>query len=399
MGKKKMSPRMRRAAEANEAVERITMCTQRLSADLADIPQAGENVRRLRRGESARWPQGLVDQYGAESILALNDNVSRNAVVDLWRQQGRVAYDIHPELATQLYRSDLKGKMPGNLFERLPHINPVIPLPRPWPFRSTRNGLIRAYFITGLKGQEAFCRTTDPGRTGLGVMPWIEWEGAAPDDYLEVTTPLFALPNTNGPFTLDDVLNQTSAWHNTVAQGGEMKLIRQILPGLMSLMMYLCCDNRDMPSEQQEASTGKRRQAAPPRDPYWVRVGWHIGPKLHSQRMLAQGGGRDRGGVSVPSGAEYGPQHRVGHYKVVHHGPKKSLQSLRWIQPYWTKKEELERMLEEGQEPGTQVVPVDHQRRDPSGHRDVKLANLGTEKAKEVREREAQRRREENMEW
>lgn len=401
MGKdKKPSPRVRRAAETNEAVERIIACTARAARDLAAIPQASENVRRLRRGEPAQWSRALISQYGAESILGVNDHVARNAVVDLWRQQGRIAYDLHPEMAAQLYRADLKGKLPGGLFNRLPHINPLIPLPRPWPFRSTRNGLIRGYFLTGLIGREAFCPTTDPNRVGLGIMPWIEWEGADPDNYLDVATPLFVLPNTDDPFTLEDVLEHTGTWHNSVAQGGEMKLVRQILPGLMSIMMYLCCDNRDV-QEPVDRGPGasKRSKATPPRDPFWVQVGWHIGPKLHATRMLAQGGGWIRDGVSVPSGVEYGPQHRVGHYKWVRHGPGRSQQSFKWIDPYWTKLDLLEQMRAEGREPGTGIIPVDPQRGDPSSRRDVKLSNLGRAKEKEIREREAQRAREDDWDW
>lgn len=404
MGKKsagRRSVRLRRAAETNEAVERIIASTNRLSRDLADIPQASDNVRRLCRGEPAQWNRGFIAQQGVEAVLAINDHVSRNAVVDIWRRQGRVAYDLNPEMAANLYRADLKGKLPGGLFQRLPHISPLVPLPRPWPFRSNNGttGLIRAYFLTGIVGRESFCPTTDKRSEGLAVMPWIEWEGAEPaepDDYLEVASPLFVLPPTDDPFTLDDVLDRTGAWHKARAVGGEMKMVRQILPGFMSVMTYLCCDNRDM--EEPPAARGTQRKQGPPRDPFYVRVGWHIGPKLHAQRIRAsQSSARD--GVSVPSGVEYGPQHRAGHYKTVHHGTARSRQSLRWVDPYWTKLELLEEMQEQGQEPGTGIIPVEAQHKDPSSHRDVTLSNLGRAKEKEIREREAQRDRQETWDW
>lgn len=399
MGKKppRASARVRRASETNDAVERILASTARLWHSLrpSEIPEAQENVRRLRRGEPAWWPPQVRRHIPPEHLVNLMDHIARHAVVDLWRQQGRVAYDLNPEMAAQLYRADLKGKLPGGLFQRLPHISPMVPLPRPWPFRAITGteGLIRAYFLTGRVGQ-AFCPTTDPRSEGLGVMPWIEWTTTREDEYEAVATPVFALPDTEAPFTLDDVIDQTNAWAGTESEGTEKEMVRQILPGLLSVLTYLCCDNRDV-EEPPAPRAGKRGKAAPPRDPFYVRVGWHIGPKLHAARMKAQGGGAARGGVAVPSGVEYGPQHRAGHYKTVHHGPKKSLTSLRWVDPYWTKRE----LLEDGQEPGTGIIPVDQQRRDPSGHRDVKLANLGRAKEKEIREREAQRAREETMDW
>jgi hypothetical protein len=392
----KASARVLRARETNDAVERILACTERAEGDLKDIPGGSENVRRLSRGEPAQWSRALVGKYGAESILSVNDYASRNAVVELWRQQGRIAYSLHPEMAASLYRADLRGKLPGGLFERLPHISPMVPLPRPWPFVSNdgTKGLIRAYFLTGRVGRESYCATTDPRTEGLAVMPWVEWEGAEPDGYMDVATPLFILPSTKDPFTLHDVLDLTSTWHNSTAQGNEMTMVRQLLPGLVSIMTYLCCDNRDIQDPPPSATKGRRRPAPVPDEPFYVRVGWHIGPKLHAARTRAQAG-RSRDGVSFPTGVEYGPQHRAGHFKTVHHGPQRSLSSARWVDPYWTKRE----LLEEGEEPTTGIIPVDPQQRDPSSHRDVKLSNLGSKKAKEIREREAQQTREGDWDW
>jgi hypothetical protein len=403
----KLSARVRRASETNDAVERIIGSINNLTAEVSVSPQARENLRRLRQGQEARWSQDLIDRFGAATVMATSDRISRIAVVDLWRREGRRAYDIHPEMAASLYRADLKGAVPGGLFDRLPHINPMLPLPRPWPFtlprdgaRPARSGLIRGYFITGVVGRRAFCPTTDKRADSLGIMPWIEWEGADPTTYKGAFTPLFVLPPTQDPFTINDIIEHTTAWHGAEPDDSDRKTVRQILPGALTLMMYLCADNRDV---QEPAHRGpgasKRGKTAPPRDPFYVRVGWHIGPKLHAARMLAQGGGRLRDGVSVPSGVEYGPQHRVGHFKLVHHGPGRSQQTFTWLDPYWTKLDLLEQMWANGEEPGTGIIPVDAQTRDPARHRDVKLANLGRAKEKEIREREAQRAREGRMEW
>lgn len=390
---KKPPPRVRRASEANDAVERILAETARLWDWLGDIPEGRENAARLRRGVMPQWPPAMEYRLSATDLMAVTDHAARYAAVDLWRKQGRVAYDLHPEMAATLYRADLKGQLPGGLFSRLPHINPAIPLPRPWPYRGEKGqkGLIRAFFLTGRTGL-ALAPTTDPRSEGLLLMAWIDLLNKRMGEYGNTVTPFFVLPSADEPFSLDDVIETTNAWHGTKPDEGEKRLIRQIIPGALSVLTYLCCDNRDVVEPADPAPRGKRRQA-PSRDPFFVQVGWKIGPKLHATRMRAQG--RSRDGVSVPSGVEQGPQHRAGHFRRVPFGPGRSQSTVKWIDPYWTKLD----TLEEGQEPATQVVPVDHQRRDPSGHRDVKLANLGTAKAKEIRDRETQRAREDDWDW
>lgn len=391
MGKKKPSVGLRRASEANQSVERILELTTQMGADLSKVPGGMENARRMRQGITPVWDMNLERRFGLEAVATLLDRAASYAVVDLWRREGRVAYSLHPELAEDLYRSDLKGAIPGRLFSRLPHINPVIVLPHPWPLKFSVGpvGLIRAYFISGRVGR-AFCPTTDPRSEGLCLIPWIDTEPESPT-YHDVITPVFPVPAMDGPFTLKDVVEQSYRWHG-VENGTRqsMKLMKQILPGALTILTYICCKNADIKEPPPVQSKGKRREA-PTRDPYYVRVGWYIGPKLHAARRRPTG--RVRDGVSVPSGVEYGPQHRSGHMKTVWVGPGRRRDEVIWVDPYWTKLD----MLEEGQEPMTQVVPVDAQRKDPASHRDVRSANLGRRKAEEIRRR--QQAREETWEW
>ncbi|MCP9209666.1 hypothetical protein [Streptomyces cucumeris] len=389
---KKPSSRMRRAGEANESVERILDLTNQIGADLNKVPGGMENAVRMRRGITPVWPMALERRVGFDAAATLLDRAASYAVVDLWRREGRVAYDVHPEMANSLYRSNLKGKLPGRIFSRLGHISPLIPLPHPWPvnFGSGVTGLIRAYFLTGRVGR-AFCPTTDDRSEGLCIVPWIDSNPETPT-YHDILTPVFPLPALDESFTLADMVNKSFEWHGVGERGeGIEKITKQILPGALTLLTYLCCKNADI--EEPSSPTRGRRRQAPSRDPYYVRVGWYVGPKLHAARSRASG--RIREGLSVPSGVEYGPQHRVGHVKTVWVGPGRKRDESVWVDPYWTKLESLD----EGQDPVTQVVPVDPQEKDPAGHRDVKLANLGRQRAKEVQEREAQRRREEGWDW
>jgi hypothetical protein len=66
-------------------------------------------------------------------------------------------------------------------------------------------------------------------------------------------------------------------------------------------------------------------------------------------------------GPSISSGAEYGPQHRAGHFKYTRYGKGRALKYYGWINPYWTKLDQLQ----PGQQPATTVIPVNPQHRDP----------------------------------
>lgn len=396
---KKPPLRVRRAGEANEAIERIRKVSGQLDDALAEWPDALENVDRMRRGIDPVWNQGIENRFGWRMTSTLLDLSATRAVVKLWEKKGRLAYDVHPEMANSLYRSDVKGTVPGSLFARLRHINPAIPLPHPWPvnFGDGQEGLIRAYFLTGRIGR-AFCPTTDRRSEGLCLVPWIETVPGTPH-FKNVATPVFSLPVMKGPFTLNDIVKDTYQWNNIDEEALSAKqlyqsrrIAKQIVPGALTLLTYLCCKNADIEDRPPVQSRGKRTQL-PDRDPYYIRVGWYIGPKLHASRARANG--RMRDGISVPSGVEYGPQHRVGHMRTVWVGPGRQKDESVWIDPYWTKLDQLG----EDQEPVTQVVPVEPQHGDPSSHRDVKLANLGTQKAKGIREREAQRAREEGWDF
>lgn len=411
---KKPPQKVRRASEANQAVERILDLTNQIGADLektfaiVDSKKTAigmDNAIRMRRGINPVWSLEVERQLGREAqakglgisgfeaMATLMDRAATYAIVDLWRKQGRLAYDVHPEMVNSLYRSDLKGKIPGSIFSRLGHINPAIPLPHPWPvkFASGPTGLIRAFFLTGYVGR-AFCPTTDPRSEGLCIVPWIDTEPET-STYHDIITPVFILPTLEKAFTLDDIIQKSYAWQGVEEGTPESrKLIKQILPGAVTLLTYLCCKNADIEKPPPPPSKGKRKQA-PARDPFYVRVGWYIGPRLHAARKRTTG--RSRDGISAPSGIEYGPQHRVGHTKTVWVGPGRQQGEAIWVDPYWTKLD----TLAEDQDPVTQVVPVDAQQRDPSSHRDIKLSNLGNAKVKEIREREAQQRREGDWDW
>ncbi|MFJ1700476.1 hypothetical protein ACIOHC_36395 [Streptomyces sp. NPDC088252] len=364
------SERVRRGEKASATVEEILELVQQDASNLKTIPHVARGIEGMTRGIPFSWPPDYRNQLSQADLISVADRVGEIAAVELWKRNGRVAYDLNEELAAALYKSKI-GKMPGSLFDRLPHINPMVVIPDPWPVTdpsSNVRGEVRAFFVTGYTG-DAFCNTTNPDRDGIAIMFWMERTNLDTGEVQPGQGAVIFFPTFKDAFTLDDVVKVTEEWHST--PGREMdvntskKILRQIVPPALSILAYLCCDNRDI-EEPVIRAKRKKRAKAKPRDPFYIRLGWHIGPALHEARRRFAG--RSKDGIAVPSGAEYGPQHRAGHFKRVWTGPGKKREEVVWVEPYWTKLD----MLAENEDPPTMVVPVNEQRHDPMRRRDLK---------------------------
>jgi hypothetical protein len=351
------------------------------STELRSVPRIARMVDSMMRGMRAPWTYDDHLQFDTATLERTGDLLGEIAVCELWKKNGRVIYDLHEELADALSRSKM-AKVPGQLFDRLMHINPMVVIPDPWPVGKGRGGFaegyVRCIFIVGFKGQ-GLCNTNDPEREGHAFLFCYDVVDEETGEILPGQfRDLIPMPTSRKTFTVEEAINFAEDW-----QGGAdgekdrkdaVKTFRPVLQKAFSVLTYLCTDNRDVEeppewlSAQRKRKTGKGRKHKE-RDPFWVRVGWYVGPRLHEARMRATSVRRD--GPSVPSGVEYGPQHRAGHYKTVWIGPGKTNERTQstttWVEPYWTKLEDLP----EGMDPPTQIVQVDPQRGDPFRRRNT----------------------------
>lgn len=365
-----MTDRIRSGVRVNKQVEaHIALLTEASNEIKAAGPKFRQRVEGMTRGIPYQWDRQDRIQFNLETLVNVGTLIGEIAVCDMWKRNGRIAYDVNEELAAALYKSKMEA-VPGRLFEQLPHINPMVVLPDPWPIEGL-DAWVRGFFIFGWVGT-ALCDTNDPQREGLGIL-FIYDE--VDDDTGEIIPgghrDMFHLPTHLDKFSVKDVIAFTEKQLGSKPTAHDaMKTFAPLLSAAFSVLTYLCCDNRDVEvphTNTHRKKTGKGRKE---RDPFWVRVGWYVGPALHEARKRAQSA--DRSAVSIPSGVEYGPQHRAGHFKTVWTGPGKSghrtMSTTKWVEPYWTKRE----MLEEGQDPVTQIIPVNPQRHDPLRRRDMK---------------------------
>jgi hypothetical protein len=375
-----MTDRTSRAANAHRAamahVDRLTEASQ----ELRSIPKVARRIDAMMRGIAPGWDADDRARFDQATLERTGDLMGEIAACELWKKQGRVVYDLHEELSDALARSKMT-KVPGELFDRLPHINPMIVIPDPWPAGKGRGsfaeGYVRCIFVVGWSGQ-GLCNSNDPDREGHALLFCYD----VIDEETGEISPgwardLIPLPTSRKEFTPEEAVRFAEEWQGGTLDDAAVKdavrTFRPVLQKAFSVLTYLCTDNRDVQeppawTRKTKKKTGKNRKPRD-RDPFWVRVGWYVGPKLHTARQRAASA--TDADISIPSGIEYGPQHRAGHFKTVWIGPGKSGQrtqsTTKWVEPYWTKLEDLP----EGTDAPTQVIPVDPQRGDPFRRRNT----------------------------
>ncbi|MBC7267418.1 hypothetical protein ACF09G_31565 [Streptomyces albogriseolus] len=314
-----------------------------------------------------RQPVGLTRHEQSDLI----DMASHVGVFRMWAQRGRVTYDLNEHMAAELYRSTY-DELPGNIFDYLPHINPLIVLPEPWPlnYRGSE-ALVRGFFLFGFNQTPEQLTYTDEEIEGLGllfVIDLLDHEG------LEVRGQTYIrmnIPTGTERFTVEQAVTFAAAradavWSRIKDEDSVYALFEDMLRPALSILVYLCCDNRDVVEPPVvKPSRRKRKPARPSRDPFFVEVGWRMGPALHAARRAA---GRVHDGEGIPSGVEQAPHQRCGHFRRFRVGKDRAGVITRFVMPYWVRLD----LLPVDADPITTVVTVDPQRHDPLRRRGLR---------------------------
>ncbi|MCM2430953.1 hypothetical protein [Streptomyces sp. RKAG337] len=312
-------------------------------------------------------PPGLTLTEQADLI----DVASHVGIFRMWARRGRVTYDLNQHLASELYRST-SDTLPGNIFSQLPHINPLIVLPDPWPIRyQGSEGLVRGFYLFGFNQVPEQQTYTDEEIEGLGLLFVIDLLDDETGEVRGQTHIRMNIPTGLAKFTVGQAVDFAAAraeahWTRARDKCAAYELFEELLRPALSILVYLCCDNRDLAEPPVvKPSKKKRRAVNKNRDPFFVEVGWRIGPALHAARRSA---GRILEGDGIPSGIEQAPHQRCGHFRRFRIGKARQGLTTRWVMPYWVRLD----LLPEDQDPITTVVSVDEQRHDPLRRRGLK---------------------------
>jgi len=314
-------------------------------------------------------PPGMSVDEQADLI----DLASHVGVLRLWARRGRVTYDLNEYMAAELYRST-SDTTPGNIFEHLPHINPLVVLPDPWPIRYLgAEALVRGFFVFGFNQTPEQQTFTDEEIEGLGLLFVIDLLDEETGDVREQTHIRMNIPTGLSKFTVRQAVTFSAKraeahWSYVQNKAEVYALFEELLRPALSILIYLCCDNRDLAEPPVVTpSRTRRRTVQKRRDPFFVEVGWRMGPRLHSARRAA---GRVLDGEGIPSGVQQAPHQRCGHFRRVRYGPGRQRSSTRWVMPYWVRID----LLPQDTDPITTVVTVEEQRHDPLRRRGLKAA-------------------------
>lgn len=300
------------------------------------------------------------------------DVASHIGIFRMWARRGRVTYDLNQHLAAELYRST-SDELPGNIFDHLPHINPLVVLPDPWPVRyGTVDGLVRGFYVFGFNQEPEQLTYTDEEIEGLGLLFVIDLLDPETGEVSDQTYVRMNIPTGCERFTVREAVwfaasRAEALWAMQRDPREVKRLFEDLLRPALSVLIYLCCDNRDLAEPPVAVPTRKqrRRPVSKNRDPFFVEIGWRIGPGLHAARRAA---GRIQDGDGIPSGVEQAPHQRCGHFRRFRIGKGRTGQTTRWVMPYWVRLD----LLPEDADPITTVVPVDEQRHDPLRRRGLK---------------------------
>jgi hypothetical protein len=298
----------------------------------------------------------------------------------MWAREGRVTYDLNPYLTEELYRSTY-DRLPGNLFSHFPHINPLVVLPDPWPVSLGRHeGLVRGFFTYGFNHSRhpnffQQTLTTREDLEGIGILLVIDLIDLDTGEVRDQTHMTLSVPVGLKEFTLNQAVDfaadRVEVNYANSDEAEVLSLLETALKPALSILVYMCCDNRDAVEPPVVKNTVGRRGKHTPRnrDPFWVEVGWRMGPRLHAARRLA---GRVTGGPETPSGIQRAAHQRVGHFHKFRVGPGRPNERTQlitnWLAPIWVGLDDLP----EGVDPITTVVSVDPQRHDPLRRRGLK---------------------------
>ncbi|MGW4890732.1 hypothetical protein ACWEQL_00455 [Kitasatospora sp. NPDC004240] len=366
------------------------------SRDISEVFVAQLDQRENQLRSNHHWVLPKLDQMSAGRPITLQytpprdltplqqadviDVASHIGIYRLWARRGRVTYDLNQHLAAELYRSTSE-ELPGNLFDQLPHINPLVVLPEPWPVRyGSVEGLVRGFYVFGFNQEPEQVTYTDEDTEGLGLLFVIDLLDPETWEVSDQTYVRMNIPTGRDRFTVSEAVSFAASraeavWARQQSPRAVMALFEDMLRPALSILIYLCCDNRELAEPPVIAPTRKqRRRVGRNRDPFFVEVGWRIGPQLHAARRAA---GRVQDGNGIPSGIEQAPHQRCGHFRRFRIGKGRSGQTTRWVMPYWVRLDQLA----EGTDPITTVVPVEEQRHDPLRRRGLTSRRMDRQRA------------------
>lgn len=270
------------------------------------------------------------------------------AVLDLWRAEGRQTLVMHPEMA-RLARSAASDTLPVSIFRTLPYLTPMVVFPEPVLVPSALDG--EAKELTGFIVYSAM--STFSGVRSRGVLGSHDPDADTlviktfsairrGDKVADVESDDFSLAFdlVASVHELTETVSRRFVWESAptdfdAAKESLLGLVRTCLGS----MLYLC--STTLEAERVPAKRVARHQKAhvgrKPMSLY--QIGWTTGAAV--QRLRQQRDFDPEPSQQQDLLHQQDPQHRRAHFKMQPHGPGHTQRKLIFVSPYWTHRERL----------------------------------------------------------
>lgn len=290
--------------------------------------------------ESIARVETLPDDLRTEIRFTANDV----AVLCLW-QEHRQVISPDPDLWAELSDTRTDMQIPAGLFDRMPYPDPFIVFPEPLvlPLDGGQYMTVRGFFVTGRQGMAL--QTSGGGTYHVGQMPvslaisqvqrgGFRWYGLlfAAETWNADGTPIYVkstgerdmiwtrLTIRDGA-SIDDLVAESMQNFLDTEVGGDARTHAQaMLRAAVSMMVYLCADNRDVRVINPPPVIVKRKGKVIRREkstaPVVIEAGFRIGATIRKYR-------RERAAwqASNPTGRTMPPHLRAAHLQAFRVGP------------------------------------------------------------------------------
>lgn len=271
----------------------------------------------------------------------------------------RETYEPHPALTGALMAMKSGTKIPGSVFQRLPHINPVFLLtaaPRiTMPEGST--GRIIALFISGAVsrrdqqetdtaklGDDApghapvLLDTNDPHANAYHVMAVTEVLDSTGTQVVDVDFCHLTLP-LRREFTLDGLARATAdggfGWQlvEETSEDTRYTYLMDVSRAAISHLLYACSrtvEVDDKPRASRPPAKRKKGQPKPPAAAKVRRMGWRLGAAV--QDSIRRFADQERS-TATGTGPKLAPHLRAAHMHTYLVGPGRQEIDIKWLDP------------------------------------------------------------------
>jgi hypothetical protein len=294
-------------------------------------------IKEFASGEQTRLPKvkGMA-LLTSRQLQSLQNIPIDFAVRKIWLSCGRTVYSIHPAMVSELVTSK-SDRLPGQVFEFLPHRSPLIIFPQPVPTTMPDgiSGELLGFYVYGRFDERTrLCDSHDERLESLSLTFVCrteltdEGKRLRPGEKYDADFTRMSVPITGKSFTIEEAVTTTMASFSadpTLPTDHRLQEWLETNTRLaLNVLLYICSEEPDIVPATNKRLSGKTKEGKPVRE---MNVGWTVGPALLKARE--QHGSQP----GIPTGRKMAPHQRRAHFHTYWTGSGRTVPIIRWLNP------------------------------------------------------------------